>query len=266
MDEHGETGIQFAPDALVAALRALRDASERARDMHAGFVSQELGVALYALVQSHGATAIDDRLGSLNYLRLLAESTLRVCWLCGDTVVADADRHPLVDGTAARERIDGLRKRDLLQLAAAYAAIHEMRGHRENLATDLLAKANAIIAPVAPPNIRRFATSPPGEAAYAAHRLCSSLVHAGLGISRIGLMSPEIVREMVNDTGYACVVFGASILRALGVDVALNWEGMLEPPPRKSYYASSAYDDEDDGPPGFTQIPWPPDDGLDEEE
>jgi hypothetical protein len=199
------------------------------------FLSQELRVAKYGFEHASEAARSNDRLGALNQLRLLAESALRICWIAGDGLSADSDRRPIVDTAAARHRIDALRKRDILHLAGAYAAIHDVRGDDRLLQAELFALAARISAAPAPPNIRQLATSPHATASYVAHRVCSSLVHPGLGMSRVDLMSIETVVDMAADNAYVCVVYGFAILRALGIEISLNWRGMIAPPPPITY-------------------------------
>lgn len=227
-------GGWFDQESLSVALTLLQQAGEGSSDERAGFVAKDLRVARYALGKAHDATAVDDRLGALHHLRLLAESTLRIVWIASDTGV-DSDGRPFVDGSAARRRIDAVRKRDILQLAAAYDAFHEMRGAGKPATNDLRVDAETIDGPPAPRTLRDLATSPYANQPYAVHRLCSALVHAGLGMSRVSRLPIATVSELADDSAQVCAVRGWAVLRALGVDVTLDWKALKgQPPPEEA--------------------------------
>jgi hypothetical protein len=223
-------GGWFDQESLSVALTLLQQAGDGSSDERAGFVAKDLRVVRYALGKAHDATAVDDRLGALHHLRLLAESTLRMMWIASDTGV-DSDGRPFVDSSAARRRIDAVRKRDILQLAAAYDAFHEMRGAGKPATNDLRVDAETINGSPAPRTLRDLATSPYANQPYAVHRLCSALVHAGLGMSRVSRLPIATLGELANDTAQVCAVRGWAVLRALGVDVTLDWKALKGQPP-----------------------------------
>jgi hypothetical protein len=228
------SGGWFDHESLSLTLRLLDEACEGSGDERAGFVAKDLRVARYALGKTHDATAVDDRLGALHHLRLLAESTLRILWIASDAN-DDSDGSPYVDASAARRRIDAVQKRDILHLAAAYDAVNEMRGAGKPATNDLRVDAESIDGPAAPRTLRDLATSPYANQPYAVHRLCSALVHAGLGMSRVSRLPIAIVSELADDNAQMCAVRGWAVLRALGVDVTLDWKAMEgQPPPEES--------------------------------
>lgn len=225
-------GGWYDQESLSVALRLLQEAGEGSSDERAGFVAKDLRVARYALGKAHAATAVDDRLGALHHLRLLAESTLRIMWMTSDTSV-DSDDRPFVDASAARRRIDAVRKRDILQLAAAYDALHEMRGAEKPATNDLRVDAENIDGPPAPRTFREFGASPYANQPYAVHRLCSALVHAGLGMSRVSQLPIATVSELADDSAQMCAVRGWAVMHALGVAVTVDWKALKGQPPEE---------------------------------
>lgn len=214
MTGHPHYDAAVEAEDLVNELARIRDEGERRWDESSQFVGTESRIALYSLVHGRNATARGELLGGLQYLRLLSETVIRMRWAAGDgEEVGDPDGRPLIDATVARARIRSLQKRDLAHLLAAYRAIH-IDGNFE-LAPDLEGMINAIAEPLAPREISGLATSTTGRAAYATHRLCSSMIHPGLGIHRAGGMPRQRLAEMTDEMGYLAAAFGDAMLRTL---------------------------------------------------
>ncbi len=160
-------------------------------------------------------------MGSLQFQRLLTECALRLAWTAGEFTTGDSHGWPEA-AAGWSERIDRLRKRDQLNLAAASDAIHAVGGGSTPAADELRVKAESIDVAAAPPNLRAMATNPVAKSAYAAHRLCSSLVHPGAGIGRIHKVSDAEINGRMDMAAYLCIACGNALLRGLKVRVDLT--------------------------------------------
>jgi hypothetical protein len=121
----------------------------------------------------------------------------------------------LVDRRVAEDRTRAMEKRDLALLAAAYKAIGSIRDAPfEDQSAGLQALIDNIDGPGAPANIRDLATSGTALKAYASHRVCSSMVHPGVGI-KSALMPRDRLEAMTDEVAYICLATADATLRAL---------------------------------------------------
>lgn len=203
---------------IVSELVRLQRVATNRADFASQFVGAECRVDLYAIGQTELALARGDLVGALLYLRLLSEIGIRLRWLIGDEPdVGDAAGRIVANGALARSRVDALRKRDLLSLAAAQKAIAEANGGSASKTNeDLFAMANGIAETPAPRNISDLATSPTAKRLYAGHRLCSTMTHAGAALGRGELMDPAVASDMVDEASYLGCASADALLRALG--------------------------------------------------
>jgi len=205
---------------ILKLLEGVRDEGEARPDEVSQFVGSEARVATYALVQGHNAIARDDLLGGLQSLRLSSETGIRLRWLVGDDEDEfGPDGRLLVDAGTAQSRYRSMRRRDLLQLAAAYHSISEVNPseERRELEGQLRAIAALIAEVPAPWDARRLATSANARRIYAAHRMCSALIHPGAALGRHDRepIPRRRLEEMTSETAYVAWAVGDGILRSL---------------------------------------------------
>lgn len=208
-------GIPDRPE-LFRNLRTLSHIARARTDDTSLGVGLEIVLGLTALTRADAAQTSGDHLGTLIYLRLLAEAALRVRWVGGDTDEAGADGYPLVDAAVVRERLIGLRRRDLIHMAGALKVTAEYAGtDPAPLLKELGDRIAELKAPPAPAKWRGFATSHSAGAAYSAHRMCSSVVHAGTAMPGALKKENQRLPEMIDGCAFLIVSWGASILEVL---------------------------------------------------
>lgn len=202
---------------IVNRLVALRDRAAGGRSEASEYVGEECRVAVYALIQGSNALARHDSLGGLQYLRLLAETTIRLRWIAGDDEDAPTpDGRLKVDPDLATHRTLSMKKRDLRHLVAAYRAIREAGGSSsEGLTEQLSALADRIAEPLAPREMSTMAITTTARRVYAGHRLCSTMIHPGATLGRTGLMPRDRLEEMIDDTAVVCWVVADGVVTAL---------------------------------------------------
>lgn len=178
------------PPGLPDELQTIADAAntfieQRAGDRSSIFVREllsELRTATDAARRLQAAMAADDPLGPYAYLRVVLEVAIRLRWLAGDA--------PEPDVAVLRERIERQRARDLSRLSASLEALPYGPQRRQAVALVKLELAT-MRARKAPAAIEQLAVTEEAREMYAAHRLCSALIHPGSGIRRIEMMDPE---------------------------------------------------------------------------
>jgi hypothetical protein len=208
------------PDDILNLLVGVRDEGEARPDEASQFVGSEARIAAYALDQTRNAMTRGDSLGGLQSLRLISETGIRLRWLVGDGEDQfGPDGRLLVDPGAARSRYRSMRKRDLLQLAAAYRSISEVNPseERRRLEAQLGALAASIGEDSAPWDVGRMALSATARRIYAAHRMCSALIHPGAALGRRDreLIPRGRLQEMTGEAAYVAWAVGDGILRSL---------------------------------------------------
>src|SRR5215211_1082363 len=195
--------VSDLPPFDINRLVAVRDLGASRPDHASRFIGAECRVATYAYVQSSNANARGERIGALQFLRLLCESGIRLRWICGDEDTGDETGQLVVDGLMVVERARRLEKRDLMSLRSAYVAINEASGGEGRYAGGLLDLVAAIPDEAAPPSIRDLATSWSGRSLYSMHRLCSSRVHAGALLGRqTSIETPEEIDSQLDGVGH----------------------------------------------------------------
>jgi hypothetical protein len=198
------TKVSGVPDrgALVESLARLRDEDDRSA---AGeLIGPECRVALYALVKANDALAARDGLGASMYLRVIAETAIRLRWLLGDD--EDESGRPLgftAASVAARGR--QLQMRDLRLLRKAFRAIKDVLEQPPELLPGLDKRiAELGDGPAAPENISELATSKHARKVYAAHRLSSMTIHPGAVLGRRALDPLGVLGAMVDEAAAVC--------------------------------------------------------------
>lgn len=174
-------------------LLAIADANDVFIDKHSegasifvGELMSELRTATDAARRVDRAVADGDALGSFVFLRVVLESTIRLRWVAGD---GDEPQAAIL-----RDRIERLRGRDLARIRTALGTLIDSPGRREAIAMVSLEQAS-IRATKAPAAIEQLAVTVEGKQLYDLHRLCSSLIHPGVGIRRIELFDPAGARD-----------------------------------------------------------------------
>lgn len=202
---------------LTAELDRLRDLGEGRDDDASQFIGGECRVAGLATARAYEAILSNDAIGSILYLRLIAETAIRVTWLADDdTGGADSEGRPTVDASRLRTRIRQLTRRDLEHLRASFVAIHDPGDEDPDGLSDLLqGLIDAIEEPSAPGNAKALATSRAGRDAYAGYRLCSAMVHPGAALKRGSLIERDTAHSMTEQAAYLCCAWSDAALGAL---------------------------------------------------
>jgi hypothetical protein len=200
---------------LTTDLESLQRIAESLDDEAAPWIAIEVGLGRVALHRADSAERVGDRLGAFLYLRILAEVALRVRWLAGDRDEEDDAGFPIVDALLVRERVKGLRRRDLLHMAGSFKVIAEFAGGDKALHSELLRLAATLEAPPAPDTWRGLATSESAKSAYVAHRMCSSVVHVGGGMPQLYARSFDQVPSMIDTCAFMVSAWAAPMLESL---------------------------------------------------
>jgi hypothetical protein len=161
--------------ALQAAARKLEALDETSR-----FAAAEIRLIELGVTRSAEALATTDHLGAGLWRRLAIEATLRLTWIAGDDLPAEAAGPLVLDASVIRNRVARLRARDVLHLLAAYNAVQEEPD--KELVDGMTELAAALSTNPAPPNLRALVTNKPQRAMYAQHRMSSALIHPGAAI------------------------------------------------------------------------------------
>jgi hypothetical protein len=196
----------------------LRDAGERSSDDAARYIGSECRLLAYALENGGKAVARREIVGALMYLRLISETGIRLYWVLGDHADGgDPDAIPTADPTAIRERVLGLRKRDLDTHAEALEATAAQAGQASTTAPGLRAEARRIAEDAAPPTTEGLATNPRGLALYAAFRQSSTGIHAGAVLGRLAPTSSVEASERIDIAAFMTIGAALGLLTSLGV-------------------------------------------------
>jgi hypothetical protein len=192
-------------DLLTTADAAAAFAAEREASGPSIFVREligELRTTIDAARRVDHAARSDDALSAYAFLRIVVESTIRLCWLAGDEAEPDA--------AVLRQRIEARRVRDLERLRSALELVPESPGRREAIALLNLEQAG-VRSPAAPWITEQLARTAEARLLYQVHKLCSALIHPGLGIRRISLIEPSDARSLATSAlDYAAKVAASS--------------------------------------------------------
>jgi len=204
-------------------LEVLVDIGETERiDAESRFIAAEANVAIKALMSGRQAMADGDVLAGWMYVRLLAETAIRIRWLAGPAAdTPDKDGAPSIDKSATIERIAGLRKRDYGLMRDAWRAVHNIRidTGQEDTGSDLGDRLQALIDSIpengAPNGIRQLAESTGriGRQLYAEFRNSSSIIHPGSALGRVpidaGNQASQLELASIVCAGYAAPIYNA---------------------------------------------------------
>lgn len=210
---------------ILAELQRLAQAGDGRTDEPSRYVGAECGVAWYALDRGGVAVENDEVVGGTMFLRVVAETAIRVAWIAGDDPPAGPDGRLAVDPVTARERTARMNKRDLMQLSGAYKAIaavqepSEARAETIRLLDERVAATSAEPAPSTPFDL---AVSAHARKVYAAHRLCSTTIHPGALLGRVELIQPQRLGSMLDEAAFVCSAFGDAVMRALDAEDGLG--------------------------------------------
>jgi hypothetical protein len=198
---------------MMGELENIADSAEAFVAEHAAgasiFVSEllhELNVASAGARRVGRAVDEDDNLGALVYLRIVVECTIRLRWVAGD------GPEPVL--ATLRERIERQRARDLSRIRAALKFATDSPARRRAIALVTLEQATVRARP-APATVEQLATTDEARDLYALHRLCSAMIHPGVGIRRLDVMqTAETVGLAATTLDYAvaCAASSAGVL------------------------------------------------------
>jgi hypothetical protein len=210
------------PDDPVDALVKVRDVGESRSDPESRFIGSEVRVATYAYLHGSNATARDEALGGLMYLRLLTETAIRLRWLAGPYGDEEPGGDRQIDPTDSKRRIQRLRKRDLRLQVGAYRALREVEEANNLPATwddliDRLVEAEAALGvDEAPQDLKAMARPfDTGQMLYAGFRLSSSMVHPGLMLGSGTLVERSVIEGSSLNAAMMIAGYGARLLKAL---------------------------------------------------
>jgi hypothetical protein len=220
------------PDAVDELLRETSGAFiERYRpsgDHRVQWIVAELAPARHAFARSLLEISVGDSLGHLLFLRLVAETTIRLGWIAS---------HRRGGLPAVRDAIDALSKRDLMHLEAAQKRLGE-----NTTAVD--AAIREISAEPAPRQIEQLAGSTTlGSDGHFAFRLCSALVHPGLGLRGLPGYPPDMTRPKLRDTMLSSTILASEIVACLeGKPAPLSvTRSLLEAQPSLEFSPSACF-------------------------
>jgi hypothetical protein len=191
-------------DAMLAVAQRVKPA----HSSRASWIVSELGTARQASTRSWGAVASGDTLGHLLYFRLVTEVAIRLAWVARHAFV----REP------TEQAVDSILRRDLLTFAKAA----ERTGGQANRAAET--EAAKIAAKPAPAQLDRLATEGDANGAYRYFRLCSALIHPGIGRRTLKRFPPGMTHLEARDYALQCVANADEALAAVGTFVGLTPE------------------------------------------